>query len=122
MLAARFARGRRRRAPLAPGAPPPDGSVSIVVPARDEAERLGPCLEALKGIAAEVLVVDDRSTDETANLARSHGARVIDGAELPAGWVGKPWALQQGLEAASGDWVVFLDADTRPKAGLIGAL
>jgi len=122
VLAARFARGRRRRAPLAPGAPPPEGTVSIVIPARDEEARLAPCLRALRDVGAEVLVVDDRSTDATAQLARAHGVGVVQGAELPAGWVGKSWAMQQGLEAATGDWVLFLDADTRPKPGLIAAL
>jgi dolichol-phosphate mannosyltransferase len=122
VLAARLARGRRRRPALAAGAPRPGGPVSIVVPARDERERLGPCLEALRGIDAELLVVDDRSSDGTAALARSLGALVVEGEPLPPGWAGKAWALQQGLEAASGDWVVFLDADTRPKAGLIDAL
>ena len=122
VLAARFARGRRRRAPLAAGAPPPDGTVSIVVPARDEAARLGPCLAGLDGVDAQVLVVDDRSTDGTAALARAHGAQVVAGAELPAGWIGKSWAMQQGLEAASGDWVIFLDADTRPQPGLVAAV
>jgi dolichol-phosphate mannosyltransferase len=47
---------------------------------------------------------------------------VIDGAALPSGWTGKAWALQQGLDVASGEWVVFLDADTRPKPGLVDAL
>ncbi len=121
-VAARFARGRRRRAPLAAGAPPPGAPVSIVIPARDEALRLGPCLEGLRGVDAELIVVDDCSSDATAELAGSLGARVLDGAELPAGWTGKAWALQQGLEVARGDWVVFLDADTRPKPGLIDAL
>lgn len=118
----RFARGRCRRPPLAAGAPPPAATVSIVVPARNEEARIGPCLEALRGVDAEVLVVDDRSMDGTARLARSFGAAVIAGAELPAGRAGKAWALQQGLDAASGEWVVFLDADTRPKEGLIAAL
>jgi dolichol-phosphate mannosyltransferase len=122
VVTVRFARGRRRRAPLAAGAPRPAGTVSIVVPARDEEDRLGPCLEALRDVDAELLVVDDRSTDGTAALARSLGAIVVAGAQLPPGWAGKAWALQQGLEAASGDWVVFLDADTRPKPGLIDAL
>jgi len=122
VVAARFARGRRRRRPLAAGAAQPAKTVSIVVPARDEAARLAPCLQALRDVDAELLVVDDRSTDATADLARSLGARVIEGAELPAGWKGKAWALQQGLEAAGGQWVVFLDADTRPRPGLIAAL
>ena len=69
-----------------------------------------------------MIVVDDGSTDGTADVARAHGARVVAGRELPPGWVGKPWALQQGLEAASGDVVVSLDADTRPRPGLVGAL
>ncbi len=122
VLMARFARGRRRRAPLAAGSPSPAGTVSVVVPARDEETRLGPCLEGLRGERAEVLVVDDRSSDGTAALAASLGARVVAGAELPSGWAGKAWALQQGLEAAGGDWVVFLDADTRPRPGLLAAL
>ena len=122
VVAARFARGRRRRPALAAGAARPAGTVSVVVPARNEQERLAPCLEGLRHVDAELLVVDDCSTDDTAQLARSLGARVLDGAPLPSGWTGKAWALQQGVEAAGGDWVVFLDADTRPKPGLIDAL
>jgi dolichol-phosphate mannosyltransferase len=122
VVLARLMRGRVRLAPLT--ASIPARSVSVVVPARDEVERIGPCLAGLRedpGVA-EVIVVDDRSSDGTAGLARSCGARVIEGAELPEGWVGKPWALQQGLEAASGEVVVSLDADTRPRPGLVGAL
>jgi len=121
----RLARGRRRRAPLRPGqAPPPEGRISVVIPARDEEARIGP---ALAGLGAdpdvgEVLVVDDESTDATARIARATGARVVAGAPLPEGWRGKAWALQQGLEAARGDWVVFVDADTRPRPGLARAL
>ena len=122
VVLARLARGRRRLPPLA--AATPSRRVSVVVPARDEERRIRPCLVALRddpGVG-EVIVVDDRSDDGTAALARSLGARVVEGAELPAGWVGKPWALQQGLEAATGEVVVSLDADARPRPGLAGAL
>ena len=122
VVIARLARGRSRRPPLA--ALPAGQPVSVVIPARDEAARIGPCLAglALDADVAEVIVVDDRSSDGTADVAREHGARVVAGAEMPAGWVGKPWALQQGLEAAARDIVVALDADTRPRPGLVGAL
>lgn len=121
---ARLGRGRSRRAPLRPPATPPRAPISIVIPARDEEQRLRPCLEALAGDpdALEVVVVDDRSTDGTAALARSLGARVLAGREPPPGWVGKPWALQQGLTAARGEVVVSLDADTRPGPGLLRAV
>jgi dolichol-phosphate mannosyltransferase len=94
-----------------------------VIPARDEERRIGPCLAGLARDpdVHEVIVVDDGSADRTADVAHAHGARVVRGTERP-GWVGKPWALQQGLEAASGEVVVALDADTRPRAGLAGAL
>lgn len=99
-------------------------SISVVVPARDEAERIGPLLDAVVGSrgVAEVIVVDDQSSDATAAIARDAGATVIVGAELPDGWAGKAWALQQGIEAASGEWVVTLDADTRPHPCLVPAL
>jgi dolichol-phosphate mannosyltransferase len=117
---ARLARGRHRRPALAEAAP--RRRVSVVIPARNEATRIGPCLAGLRGAAAEVIVVDDCSADATAEVAAGLGARVVDGREPPPGWVGKPWALQQGLEAASGEVVVSLDADTRPRPGLLGAL
>lgn len=119
----RLARGRRRRPPLAP-ASGPTAAITVVVPARDEASRIEPCLTALRGDpdVLEVIVVDDCSSDGTADVARAHGARVIAGREPPAEWVGKPWALQQGLEAAQGEIVVSVDADTRPRRGLVGAL
>lgn len=123
LVLARLSRGGRRRAPLAGRSGPLD-AVSVVVPARNEAHRIGPCLEELvadPGVA-EIVVLDDRSEDGTAELARSLGARVVAGTPLPDGWVGKQWALQQGIEAAGSDVVVLLDADTRVRRGLVGAV
>ena len=114
----RLARGRDRAPALAPRAAPP--GVTVVVPARDEAARIGPCLAGLAGV--DVLVVDDHSTDDTAAIARAAGATVLTAPPRPDGWVGKSWALQQGIEAARSDIVVCLDADTRPRDGLVGAL
>jgi len=121
VVLARLARGRSRRPPLAPART--GRRVSVVIPARDEAARIGPCLAGLAGDpdVLEVVVVDDGSSDATAAIARAAGARVVAGTPR-AGWVGKPWALQQGLEAARGEIVVSLDADTRPRPGLAGAL
>lgn len=120
----RLSRGRRRLAPLRAPGTRTGMQISVLVPARNEERRIGPCLAALRDDpdAAEVIVIDDCSTDATAALARSLGARVLVGREPEAGWVGKSWALQQGLEAASGDAVVCLDADTQPRRGLVGAL
>ena len=98
----------------------PVQSISVVVPARDEADRIGPLLDRIVGApgVAEVVVVDDQSSDATADLAHRAGARVISGQPLPDGWAGKAWALQQGITGASSDWVVTLDADARPDPAL----
>jgi dolichol-phosphate mannosyltransferase len=120
----RLARGRHRRPPLAAPARPPAAAVSVVVPARDEEARIGPCLAGLVADpdVHEVIFVDDGSSDGTARLAQRMGARVVAAGEPPPGWVGKQWALQRGLEAATGEVVVSVDADTRPRHGLARAL
>lgn len=120
----RLARGRRRRPPLRAPETPPTGSVSAIVPARNEAQRIGPCLRGLltDPVLDEVLVVDDGSSDATAAIATALGARVLAAGEPPAGWTGKPWALQRGLQTARGEIVVCVDADTRPRPGLAAAL
>jgi len=89
-------------------------ATSVIVPARNEENNLRRLLESLRSqeAAAEVIVVDDHSTDATAEVARRHGARLVSSADLPEGWVGKPWACLQGARAASGEVLVFLDADT----------
>ncbi|MEJ7894719.1 MAG: glycosyltransferase [Solirubrobacteraceae bacterium] len=125
LVLTRLARGRERRAPLAAGsAPVPAQRVSVVIPARDEEARIGHVLRALVDDpdVHEVLVVDDHSGDATAAVATGLGARVLTAPPLPAGWVGKPWALQHGLEQATGDVVVTVDADVRPDPGLVRAL
>jgi len=98
--------------------------VSVIIPARDEARRL-PRLLACLGAASphpyEVVVVDDASTDETAHIARTSGARVVP-VDAPAGWTGKAWACWRGARAADGDVLVFLDADTEPAPGAVAAL
>jgi len=116
-------RAARRRPPLAEasGSVP---TISVVIPARNEASRLPECLRSFAGAHAvvEVIVVDDCSDDATASVARDAGATVIAGAPLPDGWVGKVWALHQGVSQAKGEWVVMLDADTRVSTQLPAAL
>jgi dolichol-phosphate mannosyltransferase len=110
-------------APVRPTITPID-TISVIIPARNEAARLEPLLEAIVGASGvdEVIVVDDQSNDGTAELARLAGATVVDGTPLPEGWAGKAWALQQGIEAATSTWIVTLDADTRPSSTLPQAL
>jgi len=91
----------------------PVPTISVIIPARNEANRIRACLEAIVGAPGihEVVVVDDESSDETAAVASRMGATVLSGKPLPIGWVGKAWALHQGVQAATGEWVVTLDAD-----------
>ena len=95
-----------------------------MIPARDESRRIAGVLAATVGArgVTEVIVVDDESSDDTAAVARAAGAVVVAGASRPHGWAGKPWAMQQGVEAATSTWVVTLDADTRPDPTLPAAL
>jgi hopene-associated glycosyltransferase HpnB len=101
------------REPPAPASWPP---VTAIVPARNEAECLPQTLPALLGQRYpgryEVLVVDDRSADGTAETARRAGAAVVAGVELPERWVGKVWALEQGLRASGhSEYLLLTDAD-----------
>lgn len=88
-------------------------SISIVVPARNEERNLPQLLNSLKLQGPEeLIVVDDHSTDQTARLATEAGARVLGSAELAQGWTGKNFACAQGANAATQNWLLFLDADT----------
>src|SRR5579871_2060976 len=95
--------------------------VSIIVPARNEESSLGACLASLvsqEGVAFEILVVDDASTDRTRAIATSFPqARVIEPGPLPAGWTGKNNAVAAGVREARGQWLLFTDADTVHKPG-----
>lgn len=97
--------------------------MSVLIPARDEADNIGDCLASVlactsTGWDLEVIVLDDRSSDETGRIARATGderVKVVDGRELPDGWLGKSYACNQLVEASSGEWLLFLDADIRLK-------
>lgn len=89
--------------------------LSIIIPARNEElnlPKLLPSLAASSLRPREIIVVDDASTDRTAEVAREHGAHVIKSQPLPGGWRGKTWACHQGAQNATGEWLLFLDADT----------
>ena len=94
------------------------GSVTAIIPARDEAELIGRTIAALgsQGRGLAVVVVDDQSSDDTRGAAAraappSLTLRVIEGRPLPDGWAGKLWALEQGLAVADRAYVLLLDAD-----------
>jgi chlorobactene glucosyltransferase len=101
--------------------------VSVIIPARNEAAVIQSCVASVLATGyspVEVLVVDDRSTDDTAarasELARlDPRLRVVDGEELPGDWYGKPWACMQGARLAQGDVLLFTDADTRHQPMLL---
>ncbi|MFZ0939993.1 MAG: glycosyltransferase family 2 protein [Candidatus Sulfotelmatobacter sp.] len=92
--------------------------VSVIIPARNEEVCLGDCLESLlaqTGVAFEIIVVDDHSTDRTREIASSFSdprIHVIEAGPLPAGWTGKNNAVIAGSKAARGQWFLFTDADT----------
>ena len=84
----------------------PSVSVSVVIPARDEASTLPTLLGSLAALDPrphEVIVVDDHSSDATAEVAARYGATVVAAPPLPDGWLGKPWAGHVGAGAATGD-------------------
>ena len=93
--------------------------LSVVVPARDEGSTIGRALGSLLAQDypdLEVIVVDDRSSDTTADILREIAARdgrllVLRVDELPAGWLGKNHAMWRGADRASGEWLLFTDAD-----------
>lgn len=94
---------------------PREEPVSVIIPARNEEHTLPVLLRSLgaSGVrATEIVVVDDSSTDATAEVARLNGATVLTAPSLPSGWTGKTWACTQGAASASNDPLLFLDADT----------
>jgi glucosyl-3-phosphoglycerate synthase len=85
-------------------------SITVIIPAKNEAATIGAVLDAVthhEGLVDELLVVNDHSNDDTATVANHHGAKVIN-VDGPSG---KGEAMTAGLEAASSEIVVFLDAD-----------
>jgi glycosyltransferase involved in cell wall biosynthesis len=105
--------------------------LTVIVPARNEEDCLGACLESLLGQSEEIfelgrdwelMVVDDQSTDGTATVARQIASRfagmtVLSAAKLEKGWTGKANAIRTAAKKARGRWLLFTDADTLHEAG-----
>lgn len=95
--------------------------VSILVPAKDEEANIAACLQTLTDQDypdLEIIVADDRSTDATADVVRRAAdadprIRLVQVRELPPGWFGKPHALHVASASATGQWLLFVDADCR---------
>ncbi len=90
--------------------------VSIIVPARNEEQNIKKLLESLKGQTYrnfEVIVVDDRSTDTTADAAKALGAKVVRIKDKPPDFLGKPYACYTGFLHSKGEFLIFVDADVR---------
>ncbi len=114
--------GLRRLPHVRDAAPLPSGEcpgVTLIFAARDEAEKLPAALESMLALdypRLELIAVNDRSTDSTgaildAAAQRDPRLRVVHVRELPPGWLGKTNALHRGAELATGEWLLFTDAD-----------
>jgi len=100
--------------------PEPAPFISVLIPARDEETNIEVCLESLQKQDYpnfEIVVLDDNSSDNTANIVhriadRDDRIQLIRGEPLPEGWAGKPFACYQLAKKARGSWLLFVDADT----------
>ena len=121
----RLADNRPNLSDVAPATGTP---ASVIIPARNEAAVIETVVRSVLASSyrpLELLVVDDRSTDDTASIVQRLAeedprVRLIRGAPMPEGWYGKPWACVQGYRAARGDLLLFTDADTRHEPELLG--
>lgn len=99
--------------------------ITVLIPARNEADVIGLTLAGLQaqGNGLQIVVVDDQSSDKTADIAASFpNTRVISGQPLPEGWAGKLWALEQGKSQVTTPITLLLDADIQLQSGLLAAL
>ena len=134
ILLSRLLPGAMRRSPLKPQ---PynrsySGKVSVIIPTLNEAARIRPCLKGLilQGEELrEIIVVDSHSQDETPAIVQTQAQidsrfRLINDPTLPKSWIGRPWALHNGFLNSSNqsEWILGVDADTQPQAGLITSL
>lgn len=98
--------------------------VTVLIPARDEAEHIGRTVAAVcaQGKGLSVIVIDDESTDATAEIASQYpGVRVLRGQPLSSGWTGKLWALEQGRKQVTTPYILLLDADITLAPGILCA-
>ena len=101
--------------------------VTVIVPARNEARNIAQCVTSILSTSyprLELVVVDDSSTDGTAEIAREAAAgdprvRIVKNSSLPAGWFGKQWACATGAKVARGEILQFTDADTVHASDLV---
>ncbi|MEO7360091.1 MAG: glycosyltransferase [Gemmatimonadaceae bacterium] len=104
--------------------------VSIILPARNEAEHIAACVDSLRKTTwsnVEIIVVNDHSTDGTRELAQraakgDNRVMIVDAPDLPTGWFGKQWACHSGMQHATGSLLLFTDADTRHSPDLVARL
>jgi len=134
ILLSRLLKGPSRHPPVEPSSATPEllGTLSVVVPTLNEAERIGPCLFGLSQQSyevREVIVVDSNSQDGTPDLVKAAQQkdprfRLITDDPLPTGWVGRPWALHNGFlqSDSQSEWILGIDADTQPLPGLVAGL
>lgn len=108
-------------------APPDPPLVSVIVPARNEAHNIARCVRSILTTTyprLELIVVDDNSSDGTAEIARGAARgdvrfRIVANSPLPDGWFGKQWACNTGAKTARGDILLFTDADTQHAPDLV---
>ena len=103
------------------------GDITVLIPARNEAETIKATLPALtaQGRGLNIILIDDQSSDGTGQVARKamdENLLIIKGESLPSGWTGKLWALEQGRGHIKTPFTLLLDADIEPLPGIIGEL
>lgn len=110
--------------------PQPEGRLSVLIPARNEGAVIYETVRRLLNQTVadfELIILDDESVDDTAVLAQKAAGddprlKIISGEPLPEGWLGKNWACHQLSQAASGEWLLFTDADVQWRPQALAAL
>lgn len=102
----------------------PLDDITVLIPARNEADQIATTLQAVldQGPGLRVVVIDDNSTDATAAVAQTHSVCVLSAPPAPPDWSGKLWALEQGLAEVNTPLTLLLDADIELSPGILSQL